>query len=134
MSNEEIPRITDIPDEEYDNMVFMAWCLGFILYYHYEYMITQKWHSAEVIWGNKCYFQGTIGLDKYKELYKAYYEENTSSMVHKLHMDFKEGLEKTENSKLFRYTTEFKQKFICEYIDKAKNLRLILKYVINDGK
>lgn len=127
--------ITVIPNEDYNDIVFMAWCLGLISTSDYRFVNLFTWDMPSSKDFYKLYFYETVGVSKYRELYEVYYDGKTSSLIHKLRKDLVDDqiiITCLNGSRLSQYAETVKQKFINKYIEEAENLRLILKYIVNE--
>lgn len=128
-----VQPITVIPIEDYNDIVFMAWCLGLISSGEYKLASIFTWDMRKDFY--KLYFYKTIGVSKYKELYETYYDGKTSPLIHKLRKDLIDDqtiISCLNGSRLSQYAEAVKQRFISKYIEEAENLRLILKYIVNE--
>lgn len=128
-----VQPITVIPDEDYNDIVFMAWCLGLISSGEYTLASIFTWDMRKDFY--KSYFYETIGVSKYKELYEVYYDGKTSFLIHKLRKDLVDDqtiITCLSGSGFSKYAETVKKKFMNKYIEEAENLRLILKYIVNE--
>lgn len=128
-----VQPITVIPNEDYNDIVFMAWCLGIISSGEYRLASIFTWDMRKDFY--KLYFYETIGVSKYKELYEVYYDGKTSSLIHRLRKDLVDDqtiITCLSGSRFSQYAETVKKKFMNKYIEEAENLRLILKYIVNE--
>jgi hypothetical protein len=126
-------------DEEYNDLVFMAWCLEMIEFWVYDYVLIKKENSRVTTECAVRNFFEVIGEDRFDDLERTYFSGGSEQrqMIHEHHMDFRFNLhsrypENPHDTERLRYKKKIKTRFICDMIEYGKYIDPIFKYILSD--